>query len=115
MSLQIVYGSSGIGKSYKMYKDVIALACKDDKESYQIIVPEQFTMETQKLIVKMHPGQGVMNIDASSFVRLAYRVFDENGREVSKFEGEISYESTPQFETNPAVQAAHRSSSGRRR
>ncbi|MBE5964650.1 MAG: hypothetical protein E7252_06900 [Lachnospira sp.] len=84
MSLQIVYGSSGIGKSYKMYKDVIALACKDDKESYQIIVPEQFTMETQKLIVKMHPGQGVMNIDASSFVRLAYRVFDENGIVLNK-------------------------------
>ncbi len=79
MALKIVYGSSGIGKSYKLYKDVITAALEDDKISYQIIVPEQFTMETQKIIVNMHPGKGVMNIDASSFVRLAHKVFDELG------------------------------------
>jgi ATP-dependent helicase/nuclease subunit B len=42
-----------------------------------IIVPEQFTLQTQKELVSLHPGHSVMNIEVLSFDRLAYRVFDE--------------------------------------
>ncbi|MFR7393876.1 MAG: hypothetical protein ACLUTA_00475 [Blautia wexlerae] len=38
-----------------------------------MIVPEQFTMQTQKTLVEMHPGEGILNIDVLSFERLAYR------------------------------------------
>ena len=37
-------------------------------------------MQTQKNIVSMHPRHGVMNIDILSFGRLAFRVFEELGR-----------------------------------
>ena len=47
--------------------------------NYLIIVPEQFTLQTQKDIVTMHPDHGVMNIDILSFLRFAFRVFDEIG------------------------------------
>ena len=46
---------------------------------YYIIVPEQFTMQTQKNVVEMHPGKGILNIDVLSFQRLAYRIFEETG------------------------------------
>ena len=46
-----------------------------------VLVPEQFTMQTQKDLVSMHPRKGIMNIDILSFARLAYRVFEETGGE----------------------------------
>lgn len=52
---------------------------EDPEGQYIAIVPEQFTMQTQKQIVSMHPHHGTMNIDIVSFQRLAYRVFEELG------------------------------------
>jgi ATP-dependent helicase/nuclease subunit B len=77
--LQLILGSSGAGKSYEMYKNVIELSIQNPDKNFIVIVPEQFTMQTQKDIVGMHANKGVMNIDIVSFTRLAYRVFEEVG------------------------------------
>jgi ATP-dependent helicase/nuclease subunit B len=79
MSLQLVIGRSGSGKSYQLYKEIIEKSIHNDNTNYFIIVPEQFTLQTQKDIVMMHPYGGTMNIDILSFMRLAYRIFDEVG------------------------------------
>lgn len=81
MSLQFIYGSSGAGKSTLLYKELIKSSIKNPNRNYIAIVPEQFTMETQKDIVMLHPNKGTMNIDIVSFGRLAYRVFEEIGTE----------------------------------
>lgn len=79
MSLQLILGRSGSGKSYTLYHEIIDKSIKNPDTNYLIIVPEQFTLQTQKDIVDMHPRQGTLNIDILSFLRLAYRVFDEVG------------------------------------
>lgn len=79
MSLQLILGSSGSGKSHTLYQEVIHKSMEYENGNYLIIVPEQFTMQTQKDLVSMHPNHGIMNIDILSFLRLAYRVFDELG------------------------------------
>ena len=49
------------------------------QRQYLVLVPEQFTMQTQKELVEMHPQKGIMNIDVLSFERLAFRVLEEVG------------------------------------
>ncbi len=79
MSLQLFLGSAGSGKSYQLYREVIEESKKNPWTNFLVIVPEQFTLQTQKDIVAMHPDHGVMNVDILSFLRFAYRIFDEVG------------------------------------
>jgi ATP-dependent helicase/nuclease subunit B len=79
MSLQIIYGNSGAGKSYEVYREVIEKSMAYPDRNYIILVPEQFTMQTQKELVSLHPKKGILNIDILSFGRLAYRIFEEVG------------------------------------
>lgn len=79
MSLQLYLGSAGSGKSHQMYHNIIEESIKNPDTNYLIIVPEQFTLQTQKDMVSMHPNNGVINVDILSFMRFAYRIFDEVG------------------------------------
>ncbi len=79
MSLQFIVGNSGSGKSTYLYQQIIEESIADPDKNYLVIVPEQFTMQTQKEFVRLHPNHAIMNIDILSFERLAYRVFDELG------------------------------------
>lgn len=79
MPLKFVFGPSGSGKSSYLYQHVIQESMKYPEKNYIVLVPEQFTMQTQKDLVMMHERKGIMNIDVLSFARLAYRVFEETG------------------------------------
>ena len=77
MSLQFIIGGSGSGKTRTLYENLIRQSMEEPDGRFFALVPEQFTMQTQKEIVMLHPNHGVMNIDIVSFERLAYRVFEE--------------------------------------
>ena len=77
MSLQFIFGGSGAGKTYFLYSNLIQESMENPGKQYILLVPEQFTMQTQREIVNLHPCHGTMNIDIVSFERLAYRVFEE--------------------------------------
>ena len=80
MALQFVFGNSGAGKSHYLYNYIVKEAMENPKRNYLVIVPEQFTMQTQKDLVMAHPNKGIMNIDVLSFGRLAHRIFEEVGQ-----------------------------------
>ncbi|MCD8045179.1 MAG: PD-(D/E)XK nuclease family protein [Clostridiales bacterium] len=48
-------------------------------QHYFVMVPEQFTMKTQRRLVDCSANHVIMNVDVVSFERLAYRIFDELG------------------------------------
>ena len=79
MGLKFYIGASGSGKSYLLYQRIIDASIKNPHTNYLIVVPEQFTMQTQLELVKKHPNKGIMNIDVLSFGRLSHRIFEEVG------------------------------------
>lgn len=83
MALNLVLGSSGAGKTYYLCNKMLQDIHERKIDNYIYIVPDQFTLETQKKMVNMHQNiygrAGIMNIDIASFTRLAFRVFEEQG------------------------------------
>ena len=81
MSLQFYFGPSGVGKSRQLYREIIERSKERKDVNFLIIVPDQFTMQTQKELVELHSRGGIMNIDVLSFGRLTHRVLEEVGKE----------------------------------
>lgn len=81
MGLKFYFGGSGAGKSMRVYQDMIAWSLREPERRFFIIVPDQFTMQTQKDLVLLHPDRGIMNIDVLSFGRLTHRILEEVGGE----------------------------------
>ena len=79
MALQFILGGAGSGKTRLLYDRAIRESMEHPDIQYLVVVPEQYTMQTQKEIIRLHPRHGVMNIDILSFKRLAYRVFEDLG------------------------------------
>ena len=79
MSLQFILGGSGRGKTYYMQHLITREAEMFPARQYIFLVPEQFTMQTQKELIAISKAKGIMNIDVQSFLRLAFRVFSETG------------------------------------
>ncbi|NSJ56224.1 helicase-exonuclease AddAB subunit AddB [Enterocloster clostridioformis] len=79
VALQFILGGAGSGKTRMLYDRVIRESMEHPEQKYLVVVPEQFTMQTQKEIIRLHPRHGIMNIDILSFKRLAYRVFEDLG------------------------------------
>lgn len=79
MSLCFYFGPSGVGKSRQLYEDIIGRAALNTKQNFLIIVPDQFTMQTQKDFVMLSDRGGIMNIDVLSFGRLGHRIMEEVG------------------------------------
>ncbi len=89
MSLQFYFGPSGAGKSRQLYEELIQRAReslqgrteKSCPSNFFVVVPDQFTMQTQKDLVMLTEQSGIMNIDVLSFGRLSHRVLEEVGRQ----------------------------------
>ncbi len=84
--LEFFMSASGHGKTYNLYRRLIedSLSFEDSKQKIILIVPEQSSLQAQKDIVRMHPNEGVFNIDVVTFGRLAYRIFEELGIELKE-------------------------------
>ena len=63
MSLQFISGGSGAGKSEYLSRLVCEESVRRQHDNFIEVVPEQYTMETQKKLVHMHSRKGILNID----------------------------------------------------
>lgn len=81
MSLHLILGNSGAGKSHYLYEHILKEAAAHPGRRYYVLVPEQFTVSTQREFVRRQKNHAILNVDVLSFKRLAYRVFGELGKD----------------------------------
>ena len=83
MSLKIVYGKSGTGKSTYIFNE-IADKIKKEKRKIYIITPEQFSFTAEKKLLDSIDTSSVISAEVLTFNRMAYRVMKEVGNNRSK-------------------------------
>ena len=76
MSLQIIYGRAGSGKSQYCFEN-ISEQLKSNK--IYIITPEQFSYTAEKKLMDVIETTSVFNAEVVTFNRMAYRVMQEVG------------------------------------
>ena len=81
MSLTFIFGGAGSGKSTLLRNRMIESSVNEPGLRHVILVPEQFTMQTQRDILAAHPRHASVNIEVLSFERLAYQVMTEHSSE----------------------------------
>lgn len=79
MSLRIVYGKAGSGKSYFCFSEISKLL--DTQENILIITPEQFSFTAEKKLMDVTKNGAVINAEVLTLSRMAYRVMQEVGNE----------------------------------
>ncbi len=79
MGLRFYFGASGAGKSTRLHREMVERSMAEPGTNFLVIVPDQFTMQTQMDLVRAHPKKGIMNIDVLSFGRLSHRILEEVG------------------------------------
>ncbi len=84
MSLHLFLGAAGSGKSSALVEEIISHAMAHPEMSHLLLVPEQFCLSTQRLLVEKHPRHALLNIEALSFDRLAARCFREQSARKSE-------------------------------
>jgi len=79
MPIKFIYGKSGTGKTTKCFSHISSLLAENNNSKIIYIVPEQFSLESEKRVVRTFGGGCVSRIDVLSFARLASQVFGAYG------------------------------------
>ncbi len=85
MGYRFCFGASGAGKSTFLHKQMLEEARRSlddlgrDRTNYVLIVPEQYSLQTQKDLVTESDCKGILNVDVLTFGRLGHRLFEEIG------------------------------------
>lgn len=79
MKLRYILGRSGSGKTSLIYKNIKDELMKNSDKKLILLVPEQFTLQTEYELISSLKVEGIMSLEVLSFGRLAYKVLNEVG------------------------------------
>jgi len=72
-------GRSGSGKSHRVLQEIEQNLLDGGEEQLILLVPEQFTLQSERDLIQKLRLPGIMRVEVLSFTRLARRVFNEVG------------------------------------
>ena len=79
MSLRIVYGVSGTGKSSYIFNEIAEQVKENSNSKIYIITPEQFSFTAEEKLLSTVGKKAVVNAEVLTFNRMAYRVINSEG------------------------------------
>lgn len=81
--LHFITGRAGSGKT-QYIRNLLANNAKNQKDDMVLIVPEQFSFESERAMLSMLGAKDALRIEVLSFSRLAQAVFEQAGGEYKK-------------------------------
>lgn len=75
MSLRLIYGRAGTGKSQFCFNEIRDRISKENK--IYIITPEQFSFTSEQKLLNSINTDAVINAEVITFNRMAYRVANQ--------------------------------------
>jgi ATP-dependent helicase/nuclease subunit B len=79
MSLRFIYGRAGSGKSHFCLNDIKKKINEGASNPLILLVPEQFSFQAEKNLIKTIGESGMLKAQVLSFMRMAYKVLNEVG------------------------------------
>lgn len=79
MSLRLIYGRAGTGKSQFCLNKIKEQLNNETTQKIYLIVPEQFSYATEKRLLETLEQNSVINAEVITFKRMAHRIFTEVG------------------------------------
>lgn len=79
MSLRLIYGRAGTGKSQFCLNKIKEQLNNKTTQKIYLIVPEQFSYATEKRLLETLEQNSVINAEVITFKRMAHRIFTEVG------------------------------------
>lgn len=79
MSLRLIYGRAGTGKSQFCLNKIKEQLNNKATQKIYLIVPEQFSYATEKRLLETLEQNSVINAEVITFKRMAHRIFTEVG------------------------------------
>ncbi|HHW47665.1 MAG TPA: helicase-exonuclease AddAB subunit AddB [Clostridiaceae bacterium] len=79
MSLRLIYGRAGSGKSRFCLDEIKSRLNSGQDRPLVLLVPEQFSLQAERNLIKTLGAEGILKAEVLSFRRMAFRVFSEVG------------------------------------
>lgn len=79
MAITYIRGRAGSGKSRRVYAEIAQALARDPAAEVVLLVPEQFTLETEKELLRNLNLPGILQIEVMSFTGLRRRVLESTG------------------------------------
>lgn len=79
MKIRYILGRAGSGKTQRIFEEVKYKLEQGGENKLFLLVPEQFTLQTEVDLITNNELSGIIRAEVISFERLAYKVFDEVG------------------------------------
>ncbi len=79
MKLRYILGRAGTGKTRRIFEEIKYRLDQGGKNKLILLVPEQFTLQTETDLIKSIEVEGIIRTEVLSFKLLAHKVFTEVG------------------------------------